>query len=67
MEILHVIIIGGGLGGLTLAQGLKKNGISCAVYEKDLSRSDRVQGYRIVTYQSDRANTSPFATLDQTD
>jgi 2-polyprenyl-6-methoxyphenol hydroxylase-like FAD-dependent oxidoreductase len=45
---LHVIIVGGGLAGLTLAQGLKKNGISCAVYEKDLSRTDRLQGYRIV-------------------
>jgi salicylate hydroxylase len=44
----HVIIIGGGLGGLTLAQGLKKHGISCAVYEKDMSRTDRLQGYRIV-------------------
>jgi len=44
----HVIIIGGGLGGLTLAQGLKKHGISCAVYEKDMPRTDRLQGYRIV-------------------
>jgi salicylate hydroxylase len=44
----HVIIIGGGLGGLTLAQGLKKHGISCVVYEKDMSRTDRLQGYRIV-------------------
>jgi 2-polyprenyl-6-methoxyphenol hydroxylase-like FAD-dependent oxidoreductase len=48
MKQFHVIIVGGGLGGLTLAQGLKKNGISCAVYEKDLSRADRLQGYRIV-------------------
>jgi 2-polyprenyl-6-methoxyphenol hydroxylase-like FAD-dependent oxidoreductase len=44
----HVIIIGGGLGGLALAQGLKTHGISCAVYEKDRSRADRLQGYRIV-------------------
>ena len=48
MKNFHVIIVGGGLGGLTLAQGLKKNGISCAVYEKDMSRTDRLQGYRIV-------------------
>jgi salicylate hydroxylase len=48
MKDFHIIIIGGGLGGLTLAQGLKKNGISCAVYEKDKSKSDRLQGYRIV-------------------
>lgn len=44
----HVVIVGGGIGGLTLAQGLKKDGISCAVYEKDMSRADRLQGYRIV-------------------
>jgi 2-polyprenyl-6-methoxyphenol hydroxylase-like FAD-dependent oxidoreductase len=48
MADFHVIIVGGGLGGLTLAHGLKKNGISCAVYEKDVSRRDRLQGYRIV-------------------
>jgi glycerol-3-phosphate dehydrogenase len=28
---LHVLIIGGGIGGLTLAQGLKKSGVSVAV------------------------------------
>ena len=31
---LHVLIIGGGLGGLCLAQGLKKAGISVAVYDQ---------------------------------
>ena len=44
---LHVIIIGGGIGGLTLAQGLKKSGVSAAVYERDRTRTDRVQGYRV--------------------
>lgn len=43
----HVVIIGGGLGGLCLAQGLKKAGIGVAVYERDRSRTDRLQGYRI--------------------
>src|SRR5215467_7497364 len=42
---LHVIIIGGGIGGLTLAQGLKKSGVSFAVYERDRTPTDRVQGY----------------------
>ena len=32
---LHVLIIGGGIGGLTLAQGLKKSGANVAVYERD--------------------------------
>lgn len=44
---LHVMIIGGGLGGLCLAQGLKKAGISVAVYERDRTRNERLQGYRI--------------------
>jgi salicylate hydroxylase len=44
---LHVIVIGGGIGGLTLTQGLKKSGVSVAVYERDRTPSDRVQGYRV--------------------
>jgi 2-polyprenyl-6-methoxyphenol hydroxylase-like FAD-dependent oxidoreductase len=43
----HVVIIGGGVGGLCLAQGLKKAGISVAVYERDRSLTDRLQGYRV--------------------
>jgi len=34
---LHVIIIGGGIGGLCLAQKLKATGISVAVYERNSS------------------------------
>jgi 2-polyprenyl-6-methoxyphenol hydroxylase-like FAD-dependent oxidoreductase len=43
----HVGIIGGGMGGLCLANGLKKAGISVAVYERDQSPDSRPQGYRI--------------------
>lgn len=43
----HVIVAGGGIGGLTLAQGLRKAGVSVAVYERDRHRVDRVQGFRI--------------------
>ena len=43
----HVLIIGGGIGGLCLAQGLKKAGISAAVYERDGTPTDRLQGYRV--------------------
>jgi salicylate hydroxylase len=31
----HVLIAGGGLSGLCLAQGLVSAGVSCAVYERD--------------------------------
>jgi 2-polyprenyl-6-methoxyphenol hydroxylase-like FAD-dependent oxidoreductase len=41
------MIIGGGIGGLTLAQGLKRAGISAAVSERDRTLTDRLQGYRV--------------------
>jgi 2-polyprenyl-6-methoxyphenol hydroxylase-like FAD-dependent oxidoreductase len=44
---LHVLVIGGGIGGLCLAQGLKKSGMSVAVYERDTSARFRGQGWRI--------------------
>ncbi|MFM9594801.1 FAD-dependent oxidoreductase [Streptomyces scabiei] len=45
MPSFHVIVAGGGIGGLCLAQGLRKAGVSCAVYE---SAPDIVQtGYRL--------------------
>jgi 2-polyprenyl-6-methoxyphenol hydroxylase-like FAD-dependent oxidoreductase len=43
----RVLIIGGGIGGLCLAQGLKKSEIGVAVYERDPSAQFRSQGYRI--------------------
>jgi 2-polyprenyl-6-methoxyphenol hydroxylase-like FAD-dependent oxidoreductase len=43
----HVLIIGGGIGGLCLAQGLKKAGVSVAVYERDRNLDARLQGYRL--------------------
>jgi 2-polyprenyl-6-methoxyphenol hydroxylase-like FAD-dependent oxidoreductase len=46
-EPFRVLIIGGGIGGLTLAQGLKQAGISAAVYERDRTLTDRLQGYRV--------------------
>src|SRR6266849_6226345 len=47
MAPLKVLIIGGGIGGLCLAQGLRESGISVAVYERDESANFRSQGYRI--------------------
>ncbi|MFD5258293.1 FAD-dependent oxidoreductase [Streptomyces bobili] len=45
MPSFHVLIAGGGIGGLCLAQGLRKAGIRCTVYESapDIGRS----GYRL--------------------
>src|SRR3954451_11512979 len=43
---LHIIIIGGGIGGLCLAQALKAAGVSVAVYERNAA-SVWPEGYRV--------------------
>ncbi|MGN5376974.1 FAD-dependent oxidoreductase [Streptomyces lasalocidi] len=47
MPYPHVVIIGAGLGGLCLAQGLHQRGISFSVHEQDISLKSRQQGCRI--------------------
>ncbi|GAA3083570.1 FAD-dependent monooxygenase [Streptosporangium carneum] len=47
-QALHVVIIGAGLGGACLAHGLKKAGISVAVYEREAARHDGLFGFRVV-------------------
>ncbi|MFE9323014.1 FAD-dependent oxidoreductase [Nocardia sp. NPDC052278] len=43
----RVIVIGAGLGGLGLAQGLRQAGIEVVVYERDSALTARRQGYRL--------------------
>jgi 2-polyprenyl-6-methoxyphenol hydroxylase-like FAD-dependent oxidoreductase len=43
----QVLIAGAGIGGLCLAQGLRKAGIAFHVYERDDASHYRLQGYRI--------------------
>ncbi|KAH8675418.1 hypothetical protein BX600DRAFT_534880 [Xylariales sp. PMI_506] len=43
----HVLILGAGLGGLTLAQSLRKNGVSFEIFERDHDNHDRLQGWAI--------------------
>jgi salicylate hydroxylase len=44
---LNVVVVGGGIGGLALAQGLHQAGVDVAVFERDRTPSDRMQGYRV--------------------
>jgi 2-polyprenyl-6-methoxyphenol hydroxylase-like FAD-dependent oxidoreductase len=44
---MKVLVIGAGIGGLTLAHGLRRHGVAVAVFERDRSPTDRLQGYRI--------------------
>ncbi len=44
---LRIIIVGGGIGGLCLAQGLRRRDVKVAVYERDRTPQARLQGYRI--------------------
>ena len=44
---MQVLIIGGGTGGMCLAHGLQRAGISVSVYERDRTRSDGLHGYRV--------------------
>jgi 2-polyprenyl-6-methoxyphenol hydroxylase-like FAD-dependent oxidoreductase len=46
-EPSSVAIVGGGLGGLCLANGLRAAGVPVTVYERDEGPSVRGQGYRI--------------------
>ena len=63
MSSLEVVVIGGGIGGLCLAQGLKKAGVSVAVYERDGAPASRLQGFRI--HMSPEGSTALHACLPE--
>ena len=46
----HVVVIGAGIGGLFLAQFLRKQNVSFEIFERDYSASARGQGWAIGLY-----------------
>ena len=44
---MKVMIIGGGIGGLALAQALRRHRIDVEVYERDTALGSRWEGYRL--------------------
>jgi hypothetical protein len=44
---MHVLVVGAGLGGLCLAQGLRRSWVAVTVYERGSGVTARFQGYRI--------------------
>jgi len=47
VSAMRIVIVGGGLAGLTLAHYLNRHGLNVAVYERDAAIAAREAGYRI--------------------
>ncbi|EAT81400.1 hypothetical protein SNOG_10901 [Parastagonospora nodorum SN15] len=47
---MHVLIVGAGLGGLSLAQNLRKRGISFEIFERESEANARWQGWAITLH-----------------
>lgn len=57
---MHILIVGGGLGGLSLAQTLRKQGISFEIFERDASPDSRFQGWAIAIHRYNDNFSGPY-------
>ncbi|KAK8097616.1 FAD-dependent urate hydroxylase [Apiospora kogelbergensis] len=48
----HVLILGAGLGGLSLAQALRKRGITFEIFERDRHDLERLQGWTVSVHRA---------------
>lgn len=60
----HVLIVGAGLSGLTLAQILRKNKISFSIFERDSRADARAQGWAIALHGPMLAEVSAWMPAD---
>ncbi|KAK6846368.1 monooxygenase [Apiospora arundinis] len=70
----HVLILGAGLGGLSLAQALRKRGISFEIFERDRHDLERLQGWTVSVHsmvedmrESVADDMPPFKMVDHLD
>lgn len=47
---MHVLIVGAGVGGLSLAQSLRKQNISFEIFERDTDPNARFQGWALAMH-----------------
>lgn len=47
---MHVLIVGAGVGGLSLAQALRKQNVSFEIFERDDHADSRFQGWAIAMH-----------------
>lgn len=67
---MRVLVIGGGIGGLCLANGLRKAGIDVAVFERETNGLENLAGYGIHINEDGRRalrNCLPRASWDRFD
>ncbi|KAK7942446.1 FAD-dependent monooxygenase cctM [Apiospora aurea] len=70
----HILILGAGLGGLSLAQALRKRGISLEIFERDNRDLERPHGWAVSVHsmvgdmkESVADDMPPFNTVDHLD
>ena len=62
-KVLQVLVVGGGIGGLCLAQGLRKAGIQVKVFERDHTVDARLDRYRLTSTQQEHVPYAPVSPM----